>query len=138
MSVPDTILNFPAAHCKQGLPLGPVDPALHVQSVTDVLPGVEFEFGGHVKQLDATAELYMPTEQRVQSSSASWLPDVLTTSELYLPVGQFVQDEVPIFIEILRATQTTQSCPATQCRHVVLSDASSVTIALQQHDRYSI
>ena len=110
MSVPDAILNFPAAHCKLGPPLGPVDPALHVQSVTDVLPGAEFELGAHVKQLDAPAELYVPTEQRVQSSSASWLPAALATSALYLPAGQFVQDEVPIFVEILPAAQTTQPC----------------------------
>ena len=38
----------------QGPPVGPVDPALHVQVVKDV-PGGEFELGGHVVQaLDAT------------------------------------------------------------------------------------
>ena len=110
MSVPDAILNFPAAHCKQGPPLGPVEPALHVQSVTDVLPGTEFEFGGHAKQLDAPAELYVPTEHRVQSSSVSWSLAALATSAFYLPAGQFVQDEVPIFVEILPAAQTTQPC----------------------------
>ncbi len=81
MSVPDTILNFPGAHCKEGTPLGPVDPVLHVQSVTDVLPGTEFEFGGNVKQLDAPAEMYVSTEQRVQSSSVSWLSATLVTSQ---------------------------------------------------------
>ena len=128
MSVPDAILNFPAAHGKQGPPLGPVDPALHVQSITDVLPGTEFEFGGQVEQLDAPAELCVPTEQRVQSSSVSWLSAELATSALYLPAGQFVQDEVPISVEILPAAHTTQPCtgsdanlPATHAVHVPLS-----------------
>ncbi len=43
VSDPDSSLNFPAAHCEQGPPLGPVDPELQVQVVTDVLPGGEFE-----------------------------------------------------------------------------------------------
>ena len=40
---PGWSLNFPASHCEQGPPLGPVDPELQVQVVTDVLPVGEFE-----------------------------------------------------------------------------------------------
>ena len=86
MSVPDAILNFPAAHCKQGPPLGPVDPALHVQSVTDVLPGTELEFGGHTEQLDAPLP-YLPVLQAVHDASAD--PPVSTP---YLPAPQAVHD----------------------------------------------
>ena len=86
MSVPDAILNFPAAHCKQGPPLGPVDPALHVQSVTDVLPGTEFEFGGHAEQLDAPLP-YLPMLQAVHDASA-----VCPVATPYLPATQAVHD----------------------------------------------
>ncbi len=52
--VPCPTLNLPDSHFEQGPPLGPVDPALHVQVVKDV-PGGEFELGGHVVQaLDVT------------------------------------------------------------------------------------
>jgi hypothetical protein len=48
-------LKFPVSHCEQGPPLGPVDPALHVQVVKDVSGG-EFELGGHVVQALDTAD----------------------------------------------------------------------------------
>ena len=112
MSVPDAILNFPAAHCKQGPPLGPVDPALHVQSVTDVLPGTEFEFGGHTEQLDAPLP-YLPVLQAVHDASAD--PPVSNT---YLPAPQGVHDASAV------CPVATPNLPAPQVVHDAIADVT--------------
>lgn len=44
---PDDILYFPAMHGEHGPPSMPVDPELHLQSVTFLLASGALEFVGH-------------------------------------------------------------------------------------------
>ena len=44
---PGRSLNVPAAHAKQGPPLGPVNPALQLQLLSEKLPAEDEEFGAH-------------------------------------------------------------------------------------------
>ena len=63
-SDPDTSLNFPAAQCVQGPPLGPVEPGLQVQTA---LPAGALEFVVHVVHAVApTAPEYELTAQATQ------------------------------------------------------------------------
>ena len=45
---PFTFLYFPASHCAQEAPFGPLDPALQEQLETLVLPAAEKELLGHI------------------------------------------------------------------------------------------
>ncbi len=75
----------------QGPPLGPVDPELQVQVVTEVLPGGEFELEGHARQLDCPVSIpYLPVSQAVHDVSAE--PPVFSP---YLPAGQSLHKACP-------------------------------------------
>ena len=81
---PASVLYFPAMHSEQVSPLGPEEPALHVQAVKVVLPARASEFDGHVKQVTcavaATAVEYLPTTQSTQPSDPA--------EALYFPATQ--------------------------------------------------
>ena len=51
-AAPAWLLYLPATHGTQGLPLGPDDPALHVQSTAESLPDGEFAWVGQLEHVD--------------------------------------------------------------------------------------
>ena len=60
-------LYLPDVHCEHVPPLGPVKPALHVQSDTASLPAGEFELVGHVVQVHGSLlDRYVPDAQSLQ------------------------------------------------------------------------
>ena len=80
-SNPASALYFPATHSEHMPPSGPVEPALHVQTVETELPSRESEFVGHLKHVEGwlapiDAE-YVPIPQ----STHAWDP----ASALYFP-----------------------------------------------------
>jgi len=53
VALPDAVLYLPATHSEHEPPSGPVEPALHVQSVETKLPDGELEFAGHCMHVEA-------------------------------------------------------------------------------------
>ena len=90
---PAWLLYLPTAHRTQVPPLGPDEPALHVQLSAESLPDGEFAWVGqlehvddelveylpatHVVHVDAELAADLPSEQAIHSAAPVWL--------LYLP-----------------------------------------------------
>ena len=70
---PVRLLYFPAAHRAQVPPLGPDEPALHVQSSAESLPDGEFARAGQLEHAvaDKGAAAYFPAPHSMQSASPS-------------------------------------------------------------------
>jgi hypothetical protein len=74
-----------------GPPVGPVDPELQVQVVTEVLPEGEFDLEGHARQLVCPVSIpYLPVSQTVHDISVE--PPAFSP---YLPAGQFLHAACP-------------------------------------------
>jgi hypothetical protein len=88
---PVALFHVPVGHATHGPPSGPVNPALQVQLVSDVLVLGEVEFAGHARQVAVSVAPavpeYVPSAHAVQAA----LPVVI----LYVPVMQVVH--VPPF-----------------------------------------
>jgi len=84
-------LYLPASQCAQVPPFTPPHPALHLQSLFELLDAGELEFGGHVwhTELCAAAAVteYFPLSHAVQTP----LPRLI----LYVPVSQTTHDDAP-------------------------------------------
>ena len=84
MPAPAALFHFPAPHSVHVPPLGPVQPALQVQSAKVVLCAGELEPGGHAKQVDEPfVSEYVPLSQTLQTASP--------LTFLYLPALHAVQ-----------------------------------------------
>ena len=82
-SDPDTSLNFPAAQCVQGPPLGPVEPGLQVQTA---LPVGALEFVGHIVHAVApTAPEYELTAQATQGPAPVAFLNFPTSQGVQIP-----------------------------------------------------
>ena len=90
-ALPVAILYFPATHAVHGPPIGPVDPALHVQAARTELEIGELEFVGHAMHVVAivapTVVEYVPAPQSVQTA--------LPVEILYFPVTHAVHAPPP-------------------------------------------
>ena len=60
---PVWLLYLPAAHRAQVPPLGPDEPALHVQSSAESLPDGEFARAGQLEHVDEELAEYVPAKQ---------------------------------------------------------------------------
>ena len=60
---PVWLLYLPAAHRAQVPPLGPDEPALHVQSSAESLPDGEFAWAGQLEHVDEELAEYVPAKQ---------------------------------------------------------------------------
>ena len=60
---PVWLLYLPAAHRAQVPPLGPEEPALHVQSSAESLPDGEFAREGQLEHVDEELTEYVPAKQ---------------------------------------------------------------------------
>ena len=72
---PVWLLYLPAAHRAQVPPLGPDEPALHVQSSAESLADGEFAREGQSEHVEAELAEYFPAPHSMQSASPS-LPAV--------------------------------------------------------------
>jgi hypothetical protein len=73
---PVWLLYLPAAHRAQVPPLGPDEPALHVQSSAESLPDGEFAREGQLEHaVVPSCDAYFPAPHSMQSASPS-LPAV--------------------------------------------------------------
>ena len=67
VAVPVNVLYFPASHAVHVPPSGPVDPALHVHAVKEVLPTGALEFAGQsVQAANPFTALYCPATHAAQ------------------------------------------------------------------------
>ncbi len=64
-----------------------------------------------MQSLDASDAVYFPAPQIRQSTSASWLVDVVASSERYVPAGHAVQVLEVATAVYVPAPQTTQPAP---------------------------
>jgi hypothetical protein len=85
-------------------PLGPVNPALHVQAVRAWLASGELELAGHVRQVAADAApnvveyVPAPHERQVDADAAATVVE-------YVPAPQSVHATLPVLVLYLPATQ---------------------------------
>ena len=80
----------PAAQTVQDPPAGPLEPLLHVQSITASLPAGESEYDGQLAHV---------------------LEEVAPEAEEYLPLGQTAQEAVPATARVhARAKASTHVC----------------------------
>ena len=101
---PVWLLYLPAAHRAQVPPLGPDEPALHVQSSAELLPDGEFAREGQLEHaVVPSCDAYFPASHWMQSASPSldvYLPAmhaVHVDEELaeYVPAKQFAHAIAP-------------------------------------------
>jgi len=90
-AVPTTDLYLPISHSSQIPPLGPVKPALHLQSLIELLPASELDPAEHKVQLAEASGAYFPAPQVKQEATlnAGWMFE-------YVPALQSTQRAAPV------------------------------------------
>ena len=104
VAVPGVSENFPATHCVHVPPLGPDEPALQMQAVSNELEAGEYELAGHATHTVAPAVTeYVPAVQFVHT--------VVPVVAEYVPVIQFVHTEFPVVVVYFPATHALHVPP---------------------------
>ena len=106
-AAPLTSLYLPGTHRPQGPPAGPEDPTLQEQSLGSSLLTGEFEWAGHDRHSDLSADEYLPASQSEHVDSA----DAPAAFE-DLPAVQSLQDTDPVEALYLPATHSMHEPPS--------------------------